>query len=119
MALQWPKTIRGWVELVLAVGTLIAALAGGAWQYHVNNAYASDVIESKQEVRQEVLQKIEEVEQYAAQGIKSATCNQIRTTIRRLRREKENDPDNWTGSDESYLQDMLLQWQQYCTNNEG
>lgn len=115
MSLQWPKTIRGWVELVVAVGVLLSAVAGAGWKYHTNNAYASDV----HDVRMEVMERVDEVEQYAAQGIKTATCNQLRFTIAQLRREKANNPDAWTGTDEAYLQDLLLQWQQNCRNKEG
>lgn len=48
--MSWPRTVRGWVELALAVGVLLSALVGGAWQFHTNNAYADDVAEGLKSV---------------------------------------------------------------------
>lgn len=94
-----PQTVKGWVQLAAAIVALVGSLIAGGWTFVQSNAWAY---------------QLAEVEQYAAEGIKSATCNSLRLQIKTLEREKVTNPDRWTGSDEAYLQDMIRRWRELC-----
>lgn len=105
--MKWPQTVRGWVELVLAVGALLGALGGGAWQLHSSNAYATDV---------------QEVERMVAEGLKnvieqqkSDTCTNWLSEIALL--EDREASGTLTEGQRSRLTWLRRQYEAKCTGD--
>lgn len=108
MLTRRPHTIREWVTTICSVIGVLALIGGGVWKLHVANAYDHEVARVDREVGR--------VEEYAAEGIKNATCFSLDLAIERLQRQKAKGED-WTPTDESYLQKLLRKWEKYCLSD--